>query len=237
MSLDGVEFKSLPSGLHNLDEDLVSVSPPSPCTAPSLADPPHYSYFVQAPYAGISAFIKVPAAEAERNALMLSVGILVPLSYGRLGRSWRHAENLKNLAAKYAANTSDHRHLDEYYEAHQIHETTETETDSPVESPSSLRYRPAGRYKPPFDRFNHTRTRSVSDTTALVPPGQTLSPFHPALSLGEYVDMFGPLIFPLYRAALNRQRILLITGAPVEQACNFGTAPPPTSPPLYFPDS
>ena len=29
---------------------------------------------------------------------MLSVGVLVPLSYGRLGRSWRHAENLKELA-------------------------------------------------------------------------------------------------------------------------------------------
>lgn len=235
MSLDGVEFKSLPSGLHNLDEDLVSVSLIPPSTAAlSLTSFP-YSYFVQAPYAGISAFIKVPAAEAERNALMLSVGILVPLSYGRLGRSWRHAENLKNLAAKYAANTSDHRHLDEYYEAHQIHEMMDAETDSPVESPSSLRYRPAGRFKPPFDRFNHTRTRSVSDTTALVPPGQTLSSFHPALSLGEYVDMFGPLIFPLYRAALNRQRILLITGAPVEQACNFGTLP--IFPPPYLPNN
>lgn len=154
---------------------------------------------------------------------MLSVGILVPLSYGRLGRSWRHAENLKNLAAMYAADTSNHRNLDEYYETHQIHETMEAELGSPVESPSSLRYRPAGRYKPPFDRFNHTRARSISDTTSLVPPGQTLSPFHPALSLSEYVDMFGPLIFPLYRAALNRQRILLITGAPVELACNFGT--------------
>lgn len=56
------------------------------------------SYFVQAPYAGVSAFINTPAAEAERNACMLSVGVLVPLSYGRLGRSWRHAENLKGLA-------------------------------------------------------------------------------------------------------------------------------------------
>ncbi|RPB06051.1 hypothetical protein L873DRAFT_1796968 [Choiromyces venosus 120613-1] len=201
VSLDGVEFKSLPSGLHNLEEDLV--------------------YFVQAPYAGVSAFINTPAAEAERNACMLSVGVLVPLSYGRLGRSWKHAENLKGLAKKFAANTEDHAPLEEYYESNRIHESTEV-PESLAESPSSLRYRPSSRYKPPFDSLNrHTRTRSISDTTALVAPGQALSPFHPALSLPGFVDTFGPLIFPLYRAALTRQRILLITGAPVELACNF----------------
>ncbi|CAZ79752.1 unnamed protein product [Tuber melanosporum] len=201
VSLSGVEFKSLPSGLHNLVEDLV--------------------YFVQAPYAGISAFINTPAAEAERNACMLSVGVLVPLSYGRLGRSWRHAENLKELAKKFAANTEDHAPLEEYYELNRIHESTEA-PESPAESPSSLRYRPSSRYKPPFDSLNrHSRTRSISDTTALAAPGQALSPYHPALSLPEFVDTFGPLVFPLYRAALTRQRILLITGAPVELACNF----------------
>ena len=78
VSLDGVEFKSLPSGLHNIRDDLV--------------------YFVHGSYAGVSAFINQPVGEEERNAAMLSVGILVPLSYGRLGRSWRHAENLKALA-------------------------------------------------------------------------------------------------------------------------------------------
>ena len=49
-------------------------------------------------YAGISAFINEPAAKSERNALMLAVGALVPLSQGRLGRSWEHAWGLKNLA-------------------------------------------------------------------------------------------------------------------------------------------
>ena len=49
-------------------------------------------------YAGISAFINEPAAKSERNALMLAVGALVPLSQGRLGRSWEHARGLKDLA-------------------------------------------------------------------------------------------------------------------------------------------
>jgi hypothetical protein len=29
---------------------------------------------------------------------MLAVGVLVPLSFGRLGKSWRHAAGLKKLA-------------------------------------------------------------------------------------------------------------------------------------------
>ena len=73
-----MEFKSLPSGLHNVKEDLV--------------------YFVHDNYAGLSAFINEPSDVEERNALMIAVGVLVPLSYGRLGRSWRHAEYLKELA-------------------------------------------------------------------------------------------------------------------------------------------
>lgn len=38
----------------------------------------------------------------------------------------------------------------------------------------------------------------------------------------ESVKLFGPLLFPLYRAALLRQRILIVTEAPVEFACNLG---------------
>lgn len=74
----GVEYKSLPSGLHTVKEDLI--------------------YFVHGKHAGLSAFISAEAAEESRNARMIAVGVLVPLSYGRLGRSWMHAENLKHLA-------------------------------------------------------------------------------------------------------------------------------------------
>jgi hypothetical protein len=76
--MDGVvEYKSLPSGLHNCHEDLV--------------------YFVHDQYAGISAFASRPAHESQRNATFSTVGVLVPLTYGRLGRSWLHAEQLRNL--------------------------------------------------------------------------------------------------------------------------------------------
>ena len=57
-----------------------------------------YRYFIHDDYAGVSAFVNEPAPELERNASMLSVGVLVPLEGGRMGKSWRHAEGLKELA-------------------------------------------------------------------------------------------------------------------------------------------
>jgi hypothetical protein len=52
---------------------------------------------------------------------------------------------------------------------------------------------------------------------------QTLPSYHPALATADYLDLFGPLIFPLHRAALLRKRILIIATAPIKQACEFGT--------------
>jgi hypothetical protein len=82
LELEGVvEYKSLPSGLHTVPEDLI--------------------YFVHdAGHAGLSAFVNSRTDDEEsRHARMIAVGILVPLSYGRLGRAWRHADGLKGLAA------------------------------------------------------------------------------------------------------------------------------------------
>ncbi len=81
LDLEGaVEYKSLPSGLHTVKEDLI--------------------YFVhEAGYAGLSAFVNTRTDEEEtRHARMIAVGVLVPFTYGRLGRSWRHAEALMEMA-------------------------------------------------------------------------------------------------------------------------------------------
>lgn len=55
-------------------------------------------YFVQDDYAGISAYVNVPGQPSQRNAQMLAVGALIPISQGRLGKSWRHAHGLHELA-------------------------------------------------------------------------------------------------------------------------------------------
>lgn len=55
-------------------------------------------YFVHDGFAGVSAFANSPAPEQDRNALLVAVGVLVPLGAGRLGKCWRHAERLKGFA-------------------------------------------------------------------------------------------------------------------------------------------
>ncbi|KAJ5970239.1 uncharacterized protein N7479_000157 [Penicillium vulpinum] len=190
-----VEYKSLPSGLHNVTEDLV--------------------YFVHEQYAGISAFLNRPATEAERNAKMFAIGVLVPLSTGRLGKSWRHAPKLKELALKYAENMSDMQILCDYWDTYRIGGTDSSAPDSPLDSPLSLRFRTS-------ERPDHSsRNRAFSDAMVLETFRPALTPFHPASSLPDFTECFGPLIFPLYRAALLRKRILFMGEAPVHTSCNY----------------
>ncbi|PWY90125.1 hypothetical protein BO70DRAFT_330373 [Aspergillus heteromorphus CBS 117.55] len=193
-----VEYKSLPSGLHNVPEDLV--------------------YFVHEQYAGISAFVNWPAEEAERNAKMFAIGVLVPLSSGRLGKSWRHAPKLKELAGNYAQDMSDTHALSDYWEAYEIRESDASNLapDSPLESPLSLRLRAHGDL-----RDTVHRSRAFSDAIVLETPRPALTPFHPASSLPGFLESFGPLIFPLYRAALLRKRVLFMAEAPVHIPCSY----------------
>lgn len=79
VQLEGVvEYKSLPSGLHSVKQDLI--------------------YFVHGNYAGLSAFINAPAAPNCRNARMISIGVLVTHSQESIGRCWKHAEKLREMA-------------------------------------------------------------------------------------------------------------------------------------------
>ncbi|TFA97684.1 Protein LCHN [Trichoderma ghanense] len=193
LELEGVvEYKSLPSGLHTVSDDLI--------------------YFVHdGTHAGLSAFVNEPCEEEEaRHARMIAVGILVPLSYGRLGRAWRHAENLKQMAATLAKNRNQTEILQKYWDANKA---KEGETFSTVNTPISP--------LPDQVRKTHGRNSSLTDGVSLFQPEHKLSPYHPAWSLAELLDRFGPLIFPIHRAALLRQRILISCHAPVHEVCNF----------------
>lgn len=75
-------------------------------------------------------------------------------------------------------------------------------------------------------RKSHTRNRSASDGAALQPAEQKLSPYHPAWSLTSLLDKFGPLIFPVHRAALLRKRILISCHTPIHEICDFGKLGP-----------
>lgn len=122
--------------------------------------------------------------------------------------------------------TSDTKILEDFWEEHKSRDlSNDKETDSLLDSPSSLRNKPVR--GAPGQPKGHGRNRSASDGTTLLPAGQTLSSYHPAWSLPRLLETFGPLIFPIYRAALLRKRILITAHAPVEETCNFGKYPHP----------
>lgn len=125
------------------------------------------------------------------------------------------------LHRQYARDMANSNPLSEYWDAHQIREYDNSAApDSPLDSPVSLRFRPNG------DRPDSLhRNRAFSDALALETSRPALTPFHPASSLPDFIECFGPLIFPLYRAALLRKRVLLLTEAPVHMPCNYGAPP------------
>ena len=110
--------------------------------------------------------------------------------------------------------------LEEFWQAHKLPNEEDSQQRA-AESPSDGQAK-RRQSQTPANGKTRTRRRAVSTASALAPPGQSLSPHHPALSLPVLLDTFGPLIFPVYKAALLRKRILLVGQAPVELACNFG---------------
>ena len=192
IDLDGVEYKSLPSGLHSVKEDLV--------------------YFIHRDCAGVSCFVQEESDAQHRNASFAAVGVLVPLSYGRLGRSWMRAAALRQLARDVVKDTQDTRALELFWKQHG-RESTDASKDA-TSSPSI----PRASLQPESER---KRKRAQSDTTAGLAPDSTTTPDHPALCMPELLNTFGPLLFPLYRAALLRKRILILGTPPVQRSCNF----------------
>jgi hypothetical protein len=185
-----VEYKSLPSGLHNVKEDLV--------------------YFVHEQWAGVSAFRNVKAAEGERGARFISVGALVSLGDGRLGRAWEHARELKELAATLVEKTNDVGPLEEYWRKYKSDDDEGSRGSKEPESSSIVAQR---------------RKRALSSLTNVGGASelqQRLPEYHPAYSILSYLDTFGPLAFPLHRMALLRKRVLVITPAPVRAPCEYG---------------
>ena len=191
IDLDGVEFKSLPSGLHSVKEDLV--------------------YYVHGNAAGISIFAQDEADAKQRNANFVAVGALVPLSYGRLGKSWVFGEELRILAKQLVKNASDTRAMELFWQKYRLdHVHKRQNVQAPLETPDS---------NP--DTTARKRKRAFSDAMTGGVSGEAEWPSdHPVLSMPALLTTFGPLIFPLHRAALLRKRILLLGTPPVQKNSN-----------------
>lgn len=109
--------------------------------------------------------------------------------------------------------------LEEYWESNKAKDQAQVQgSEASTDSPTSVRFKTQSRQL----GKGHGRKRSASEGTVLVGSGHTLSPHHPAWSLSKMLSIFGPLIFPIYRAALLRRRILISCHAPVQEICDFG---------------
>ena len=180
-------------------------------------------YFTHEEYVGVSAYLNKPDASSDRNANMLAVGALIRVEGERMGKGWLHVEGLKRLAGDVSGGGNGdggEEGLQGYWEEFQ--EKDGERRDGAAESTDSLPHtkQANGNGNGQIDGTGYRETRSMSTGSAFTPGQHTLAPHHPARNLMEMVSVFGPLIFPVYRAALLRKRILLITEAPVEFACD-----------------
>ncbi|KAF7194452.1 DENN domain-containing protein 11 [Pseudocercospora fuligena] len=184
--LEGVEYKSLPSGLHAVKEDLV--------------------YFVHGSYAGVSVFVQGEADARHRNANFVAVGALVPLDYGVLGRGWVHAEELRSLAKQAVQNSADTRPFELFWKKHRSDGDSKRKSAGPSSSsPSASKKRKRAGSEATLAGFNVDGAWPLD---------------HPALSVPNILETFGPLLFPIHRAALSRRRILFLGSPSVQRNAN-----------------
>lgn len=120
---NAVEYKSLPSGLHSLESDLV--------------------YFTHEGYAGLSAFARGHASAEDRNANFVSVGVLARRDgqYGRLGRGWLLAGRLEKLAATLADDAEAVTPLEEFWAEQTSHTKSHGEASNGAEGKGHSRAR------------------------------------------------------------------------------------------------
>lgn len=194
---NAVEYKSLPSGLHAVQSDLV--------------------YFTHEEFAGLSAFAKGDAGVEERNAHFVSVGVLVKKesAFDRLGRAWLLAGRLEKLAAVQANdygedsdNNNDEEDARRFAPLEEFWQQQGASSHHTATTSSS--------------QTHHSRPRALSTVSAAGQVDGRLPAFHPARSLLHYIDTFGPLVFRLLQAALLRKRVLFVGSPPVRAACEFG---------------
>ncbi|KAI9725879.1 MAG: hypothetical protein M1828_002508 [Chrysothrix sp. TS-e1954] len=196
ISLEGaIEFKSLPSGFHNVTTDLI--------------------YFLHAGCAGVSAFDSDEAPEDQRSASLLAAGVLVHLQGTRLGKVWLHATNLQDIARRMQRDPSATHILDSYWTEHNEHSSRATSNVIDDLDPNKQPSRPVRKRQAASD---HEASYS-SGSIAMKPTDNTSA--NPAHSTRDLLLEFGPLLFPLFRAILLRQRVLLIQHPPLRKACEF----------------
>lgn len=95
VDLAGVEYKSLPSGLHEEDSDVV--------------------YYAHGALSGISAYIQTGSDAEHRNARSAAVGTLSVQHDGSSTPAWQYSGPLNRLARTVIQDLDDYTVLEEYW--------------------------------------------------------------------------------------------------------------------------
>lgn len=155
---------------------------------------------------------------------MLSIGALVPNSHPLADQAYIYANKLRELSKEFAKDVSKYDALEEFWKAQRLDEAVDTDSAMGVQTPEStfsLRQRrsPSRRSVMSYRR-QANRSRSNSELMPTV-RYRSLHPSDPSRSLIQLIEALGPLIFPVYRAALSRKRILVFAEPPVEKTCHY----------------
>ncbi|CEI89606.1 hypothetical protein RMCBS344292_03957 [Rhizopus microsporus] len=186
--LQGIEYQAICSGLHRIESDVV--------------------YFSRSSYYGISVFQNM-SIDTSRGAYMKAVGLVVKptKSTGACGNVWKHKNFLMQelshfMTPSQSAEPTQYEGLIEYYNRHKYQER-QVESDPIYMSwlhDKSLLY--AAEHSVNFNLAHNI----VSVNHDLME----------ASDLPEFVKLFGPDIFVLWKAALLRKRIMFIDVPPME---------------------
>lgn len=99
VSLDSVEFSSLPSGIHGVEKDVI--------------------YLTTGVYQGCCVYRRIPSdEEGTRGARMISIGVLVAQS--TRPRPWNHINALKRFAVRLEDDLKERECLKEYFEERKV---------------------------------------------------------------------------------------------------------------------
>lgn len=208
IDLKGCEYKTLPSGIEKIPDDVI--------------------YFTQGNAIGLAAYKnrQLIATHERPTISCVSIAVLVHatsinLRHERLNKVWLFNSLLRDLVNRFDPDEEDYTELESLFKnfknaSLKKRPNTGLRAQSPPASPV-LSHRSSFKN---YQSFRSERQTTQGRNTTLLPT-QELSNLHPVLSLHDCISLFGPLILPVYRAALARRRILLLTDAPVQRACHF----------------
>ncbi|RXW18260.1 hypothetical protein EST38_g7595 [Candolleomyces aberdarensis] len=207
----GLEYSALPSGLHQIDEDVVYFTTPAKfkteTSTPQATD-----------FHALAVFRRRRTPHPlYRGFLLGSLGILVRPPHPR---PWRHLQDLRPVAERCYSRPGSEPSSDADGKLIDIDSPGVEEWFEPAKE-----FFEARKFKGSVDErlVNwkddlHDQVRFWLSRASATPP-TTLNYVSPTLFLPSLLTLLGPDSLTLYRQLLTRKRILFYTKPPVEYAC------------------